>query len=261
MREKAIKEFERLLNIMDELREKCPWDKIQTKETLRSLTLEECYELTDAIIENRSDEIKKELGDILLHIVFYAKIGSESMGFDMADVLKSLNDKLVYRHPHIYGTESVNDAKEVLENWEQLKLKEKDGNKTVLSGVPKSLPSIIKAHRIQDKARGVGFDWEDKEQVWDKVAEELEELKVEVKKEDKDKMEGEFGDLLFSIINAARLYDIDPDSALERTNLKFINRFNYLEQKTIKQNISLKSLSLDEMNVIWEEAKRVEREK
>ncbi|MBP8850224.1 MAG: nucleoside triphosphate pyrophosphohydrolase [Breznakibacter sp.] len=261
MREKAIKEFERLLNIMDELREKCPWDKIQTKETLRSLTLEECYELTDAIIENRSDEIKKELGDILLHIVFYAKIGSESMGFDMADVLKSLNDKLVYRHPHIYGTESVNDAKEVLENWEQLKLKEKDGNKTVLSGVPKSLPSIIKAHRIQDKARGVGFDWEHKEQVWDKVAEELEELKVEVKKEDKDKMEGEFGDLLFSIINAARLYDIDPDSALERTNLKFINRFNYLEQKTIKQNISLKSLSLDEMNVIWEEAKRVEREK
>jgi MazG family protein len=261
MREKAIKEFERLLNIMDELREKCPWDKIQTKETLRSLTLEECYELTDAIIGNRSDEIKKELGDILLHIVFYAKIGSESMGFDMADVLKSLNDKLVYRHPHIYGTESVNDAKEVLENWEQLKLKEKDGNKTVLSGVPKSLPSIIKAHRIQDKARGVGFDWEHKEQVWDKVAEELEELKVEVKKEDKDKMEGEFGDLLFSIINAARLYDIDPDSALERTNLKFINRFNYLEQKTIKQNISLKSLSLDEMNVIWEEAKRVEREK
>lgn len=261
MREKAIKEFERLLNIMDELREKCPWDKIQTKETLRSLTLEECYELTDAIIENRSDEIKKELGDILLHIVFYAKIGSESMGFDMADVLKSLNDKLVYRHPHIYGSESVNDAKEVLENWEQLKLKEKDGNKTVLSGVPKSLPSIIKAHRIQDKARGVGFDWEHKEQVWDKVAEELEELKVEVKKEDKDKMEGEFGDLLFSIINAARLYDIDPDSALERTNLKFINRFNYLEQKTIKQNISLKSLSLDEMNVIWEEAKRVEREK
>ncbi len=261
MREKAIKEFERLLNIMDELREKCPWDKIQTKETLRSLTLEECYELTDAIIENRSDEIKKELGDILLHIVFYAKIGSESMGFDMADVLKLLNDKLVYRHPHIYGTESVNDAKEVLENWEQLKLKEKDGNKTVLSGVPKSLPSIIKAHRIQDKARGVGFDWEHKEQVWDKVAEELEELKVEVKKEDKDKMEGEFGDLLFSIINAARLYDIDPDSALERTNLKFINRFNYLEQKTIKQNISLKSLSLDEMNVIWEEAKRVEREK
>lgn len=261
MREKAIKEFERLLNIMDELREKCPWDKIQTKETLRSLTLEECYELTDAIIENRSDEIKKELGDILLHIVFYAKIGSESMGFDMADVLKSLNDKLVYRHPHIYGTESVNDAKEVLENWEQLKLKEKDGNKTVLSGVPKSLPSIIKAHRIQDKARGVGFDWEHREQVWDKVAEEFEELKVEVKKEDKDKMEGEFGDLLFSIINAARLYDIDPDSALERTNLKFINRFNYLEQKTIKQNISLKSLSLDEMNVIWEEAKRVEREK
>lgn len=261
MRDKAIKEFERLLNIMDELREKCPWDKIQTKETLRSLTLEECYELTDAIIENRSDEIKKELGDILLHIVFYAKIGSESMGFDMADVLKSLNDKLVYRHPHIYGTESVNDAKEVLENWEQLKLKEKDGNKTVLSGVPKSLPSIIKAHRIQDKARGVGFDWEHKEQVWDKVAEEFEELKVEVKKEDKDKMEGEFGDLLFSIINAARLYDIDPDSALERTNLKFINRFNYLEQKTIKQNISLKSLSLDEMNVIWEEAKRVERKK
>lgn len=261
MKDDAIKEFNRLLDIIDELREKCPWDKVQTKESLRTLTLEECFELADAILDNNVDEIKKELGDILLHIVFYAKIGSESLGFDMADVIRNLNNKLIYRHPHIYSTTKAENEKEVLENWEQLKLKEKDGNKTVLSGVPKSLPSMIKAYRIQDKARGVGFDWEFKEQVWDKVVEELNELKVEIDNLDEDKMEAEFGDLLFSIINAARLYNINPDNALERTNLKFIKRFGYLEEQTIKKDISLKSLSLNEMNEIWDEAKRIEREK
>ncbi len=261
MKDDAIKEFNRLLDIIDELREKCPWDKVQTKESLRTLTLEECFELADAILDNNVDEIKKELGDILLHIVFYAKIGSESLGFDMADVIRNLNNKLIYRHPHIYSTTKAENEKEVLENWEQLKLKEKDGNKTVLSGVPKSLPSMIKAYRIQDKARGVGFDWEFKEQVWDKVVEELNELKVEIDNLDEDKMEAEFGDLLFSIINAARLYNINPDNALERTNLKFIKRFGYLEEQTIKKDISLKSLSLNQMNEIWDEAKRIEREK
>ena len=261
MKDDAIKEFNRLLEIIDELREKCPWDKVQTKETLRALTIEECFELADAILDNNTDEIKKELGDILLHIVFYAKIGSESLGFDMADVIRNLNNKLIYRHPHIYGTALAENEKVVLENWEQLKLKEKDGNKTVLSGVPKSLPSIIKAYRIQDKARGVGFDWERREQVWDKVTEELNELKVEIDNFDEDKMEAEFGDLLFSIINAARLYNINPDNALERTNLKFIQRFGYLEEQTIKKNIPLKSLSLDQMNEIWDEAKKIERMK
>lgn len=256
--EQAQYEFNRLLKIIDELREKCPWDKVQTKETLRTLTLEECFELADAILDNNTDDIKKELGDILLHIVFYAKIGSESMGFDIADVIQNLNNKLIYRHPHIYGDHNAITEKDVLENWEQLKLKEKDGNKTVLNGVPKSLPSIIKAHRIQDKARGVGFDWEHREQVWEKVEEELNELKAEIDKMDQEKMEAEFGDLLFSIINAARLYNVDPDNALERTNLKFIKRFGYLEEQTIKKGVSLKSLSLNEMNKIWDEAKKDE---
>ena len=256
--ETKIDSFKRLLEIMDELRAKCPWDKVQTNETLRTLTIEETYELADAIIKNDDDDIRKELGDILLHIVFYAKIGEEKEKFDIGDVIDSLSEKLIYRHPHIFGNEKVNSANEVLENWEQLKLKEKDGNKTVLGGVPKSLPAMIKANRIQDKARGVGFDWEDRSQVWTKVEEELSEFKAEIDKKDQDGIEAEFGDLFFSLINAARLYDINPENALERTNQKFIKRFNYLEKETIKKGISLKDMSLAEMDVIWEDAKLVE---
>ncbi len=249
--------FKELLEIMDELRQKCPWDKKQTNETLRTLTIEETYELADAIIKQDNSLIKKELGDLLLHIVFYSKIGSESNEFTIADVISNLNEKLIYRHPHIFGDVEANDAKTVEENWEKLKLKEKGGNKSVLEGVPMSLPAMVKANRIQDKARGVGFDWEHKEQVWDKVAEELDELKAEVKANDQDKMEAEFGDLLFSVINAARLYGVNPENALERTNRKFIKRFNYLEEKTIKQGVDLKSMSLADMDLIWEEAKKL----
>ena len=256
--QKKLTAFEELLNIMDELREKCPWDKEQTNETLRTLTIEETYELADAIIKNDPNLIKKELGDLLLHIVFYAKIGEENQQFTIADVIDALNEKLVYRHPHIFGDTQVNDAKGVEENWERLKLKEKGGNKTVLGGVPDSLPAMVKANRIQDKARGVGFDWENREQVWDKVLEEMEEVKVEIAKGDADKIEAEFGDLLFSIINTARLYGVNPENALERTNRKFISRFNYLEEKTIKQGIDLKSMSLQEMDKIWNEAKKRE---
>ena len=256
--ETKIDSFKRLLEIMDELRAKCPWDKVQTNETLRTLTIEETYELADAIIKNDDDDIRKELGDILLHIVFYAKIGEEKEKFDIGDVIDSLSEKLIYRHPHIFGNEKVNNATEVLENWEQLKLKEKNGNKTVLGGVPKSLPAMIKANRIQDKARGVGFDWEDRSQVWTKVEEELSEFKAEIDKKDHDGIEAEFGDLFFSLINAARLYDTNPENALERTNQKFIKRFNYLEKETIKKGISLKDMSLAEMDAIWEEAKLVE---
>ncbi len=256
--EKTLTAFNELLGIMDELRKKCPWDKKQTNDTLRTLTIEETFELADAIIKKDPNLIKKELGDLLLHIVFYAKIGSETNDFSMADVIDSLNEKLIYRHPHIFGDVEVSDARQVEENWEQLKLKEKDGNKSVLEGVPMSLPALVKANRIQDKARGVGFDWEHKEQVWEKVHEELEELKVEIQKADKDKIEAEFGDLFFSLINAARLYDVNPENALERTNRKFIHRFNYLEEKTIKQGRDLKSMSLAEMDEIWEEAKKLE---
>lgn len=251
------KGFDDLLKIMDELRANCPWDKKQTLESLRKLTIEETYELSDAIIKNDLNEIKNELGDILLHIVFYAKIGSETNSFDINDVINSICEKLIYRHPHIYSDVIVKDDEDVKKNWEDLKLK--SGTKTVLSGVPATMPSIIKANRIQEKARGVGFDWTVKEQVWDKVTEELNELKEELIKDDKLRMEAEFGDLLFSIINAARLYDIDPDTALERTNLKFIKRFNYLEEKTLKKGISLRDMSLDEMNVIWEEAKKFDK--
>lgn len=257
-KEEKLREFDRLLEIMSELRSKCPWDKEQTFETLRTLTIEETYELADAIIKDDKTEIRKELGDILLHIVFYAEMGSESEDFDIYDVCYGLCEKLIYRHPHIFGDTQAHNAEIVMQNWEKLKLKEKGGNKTVLSGVPNSLPALIKAHRVQDKARSVGFDWEHREQVWDKVAEELDELKTEIQKMDKDKMEAEFGDLLFSLVNAARLYDINPENALERTNLKFISRFNYLESKTITLGKDLKQMSLAEMDVLWNEAKKME---
>ncbi|WP_346857650.1 nucleoside triphosphate pyrophosphohydrolase [uncultured Draconibacterium sp.] len=257
--EKKIEEFKRLLDIMDELRDKCPWDKKQTLESLRKLTIEETYELGDAILKNDLQEIKKELGDIMLHIVFYAKIGEEKGAFNMGDVLEGINEKLIYRHPHIFGDVDVDgSANKVAENWEALKLKEKGGNKRVLEGVPAAMPALVKANRIQEKVRGVGFDWEYKEQVWDKVKEEVEELSHEIDKVDTDKMEAEFGDLLFAVVNAARLYGVDPDSALERTNLKFIKRFNYLESQTMMKGRSLHDMTLAEMDEIWEEAKKQE---
>ena len=227
--------FQRLLDIMDELREKCPWDSKQTFDSIRANTIEETYELCDAIMKMDMNEIKKELGDVLLHIVFYSKMASETNDFDIADVCNALCDKLVFRHPHVFGTANADSASQVEQSWEQIKRKEKDGNKSVLSGVPDALPALIKAYRIQDKARNVGFDWDEKEQVWDKVYEELGELKEEVAKLDAEKMEAEFGDLLFSMINAARLYKINPENALERTNRKFIRRFNSLESQTLKQ--------------------------
>ncbi len=254
-REEKMEAFGRLLDVMDELREKCPWDRKQTNESLRTNTIEETYELCDAIIRDDNTEIKKELGDLLLHIVFYAKIAEEKEAFDIKGVCDSLCKKLIYRHPHVFGDAQADTAKKVEQSWEQLKLKEKGGNKTVLEGVPASLPSVVKAHRMQDKARNVGFDWEQREQVWDKVLEEFTELKDEINKMDADKMENEFGDLFFSLINAARLYKINPDNALERTNQKFLRRFNYLESQTIQQGRSLKDMSLEEMDKIWDEAK------
>jgi len=246
--------FERLLNIMDDLREKCPWDQKQTMETLRKLTIEETYELADAILEKDSEEIKKEIGDLMLHLVFYAKIGSEQNEFDMADVLNSICEKLIFRHPHIYSDVEVSGEEEVKSNWEKLKLKE--GRKSVLEGVPKSLPAMVKANRIQEKARGVGFDWDNKDQVWEKVHEELEELKHEVDSgAPLEKMEDELGDVLFSVINYARFIDIDPESALERTNKKFIKRFQYLEVKAKEQGRDIHDMTLSEMDAIWEEAK------
>ena len=252
----TLESFKKLLHIMDELREKCPWDKKQTNESLRTLTIEETYELADAIIKNDQQSLKKELGDLLLHIVFYAKIGDEKGNFNMKDVIDSLNEKLIYRHPHIFSDTKVSNSREVEENWEKLKLKEKGGNKSVLEGVPESLPALVKANRIQDKARGVGFDWEHKEQVWEKVQEEINEVKEEIQHADQDKIEAEFGDLLFSIINTARLYGVNPENALERTNRKFISRFNYLEKQTIKKGLDLKKMSLEEMDAIWDEAKK-----
>ena len=253
---KSAEEFNRLLNIIDELRVKCPWDIKQTNESLRKLTIEETYELSEAIFSGSDEEIKNELGDLMLHIVFYAKIGSEKGLFGMADVLEGINNKLIYRHPHVFGDVKVKGASEVEENWEQLKIKENNGYKPVLSGVPGSLPAIVKANRIQEKVRGVGFDWEKREQIWDKVSEEIAELKEEIDKHNTESIESELGDVLFSIINAARLYDIDPEAALEKTNRKFIKRFNFLENETLKKGISLHNMSLDEMNVIWEEAKK-----
>jgi len=258
-RKEHIASFERLLDIMDELREKCPWDQKQTFESLRKLTIEEVYELGDAILRNDLAEIKKELGDVLLHIVFYAKIGAEQSSFDIGDVIDNLIEKLIYRHPHVFGETKVQNAREVEENWEALKLKEKDRGRRVLEGVPASLPALVKANRIQEKARGMGFDWEEKQQVWDKVKEELEEFEVEVRASDQKNMENEMGDLIFSIVNAARLYDIDPESALERTNQKFIRRFNHLEEQTLLKGKSLHKMSLEEMDFYWEEAKKNEK--
>lgn len=253
-REAQLTAFNRLLDIMDDLREKCPWDKKQTFETLRHLTIEETYELGDAILENDLNEIKKELGDLLLHIVFYAKIGSEKKAFDIADVAHGICDKLVERHPHIYGDVEVADEEEVKQNWEKLKLKE--GKTSVLEGVPKSLPAMVKANRIQDKVAGVGFDWEQPEQVFEKLKEELAELQHEVNQNNPEKIEAEFGDVLFSMINYARFLKVDPESALERTNKKFIKRFQYLEDKAKAVNKPLKEMTLAEMDVFWEEAKR-----
>ena len=254
--EEKLEAFRRLLEVLDTLREKCPWDKKQTNESLRPNTIEETYELCDALIKDDTANICKELGDVLLHVCFYAKIGSEKQQFDIADVCNKLCDKLIYRHPHVYGDNVANSAGDVVKSWEQLKLKEKDGNKTLLSGVPTSLPSLIKAYRIQDKARNVGFDWENKEDVWDKVKEEIQEYQTEIDNMDKEKATDEFGDLMFSLINAARLYNIDPDNALERTNQKFIRRFNYVEQQTIQQGCNLKDMTLQEMDNLWNEAKK-----
>ncbi len=254
-RANQLKAFERLLDIMDDLREKCPWDKKQTMQSLRHLTIEETYELGDAILDNDLIEVKRELGDLLLHLVFYAKIGSETNDFDIADVCNEISEKLIHRHPHIYGDVVVADEEEVKQNWEKLKLKE--GKKSVLEGVPKSLPALVKASRIQDKVKGVGFDWEEPQQVWDKVQEELQELQVEVAVGDQDKIEAEFGDVLFSMINYARFLKVNPEDALERTNKKFIKRFQYLESKAGEMGKPLMDMTLAEMDVFWEEAKKL----
>ncbi|GAY27624.1 MULTISPECIES: nucleoside triphosphate pyrophosphohydrolase [unclassified Prevotella] len=282
-REEQLESFGRLLDVLDQLREKCPWDHKQTNESLRPNTIEETYELCDALLKNDSLNICKELGDVLLHICFYAKIGSEEGKFDIADVCNKLVDKLIYRHPHVYHPSQVGaaapkplpygengeksddmrnakTAEQVVENWEQIKLIEKDGNKSVLSGVPTSLPSLIKAYRIQDKARNVGFDWEDKGDVWGKVREELEELEAELRREDTQRAQAEFGDFLFSVINAGRLYHLNPDTALDKTNDKFIRRFNYIEEHSIKIGKPLKDMTLGEMDALWNEAKKNENE-
>ena len=280
-KDEKIKAFGRLLDVLDTLREKCPWDRKQTNQSLRPNTIEETYELCDALVKDDQHNICKELGDVLLHVCFYAKIGDEQQQFDIADVCNALTDKLIFRHPHVYhlsqvgaeeprplpygerqednGGETVSTAQQVIENWEQIKLKEKDGNKTVLSGVPDALPALIKAYRIQDKARNVGFDWEDKGDVWGKVREELYELETELRNGDKEKSQQEFGDFLFSIINAGRLYHLNPDTALELTNQKFIRRFNYIEAHSIKIGKPLKDMTLGEMDELWNEAKALER--
>jgi len=254
-KQKYLEAFERLLVVMDELREQCPWDKKQTMESLRHLTIEEVYELGDAILDKDLEDVKKELGDVLLHIVFYSKIASETNDFDIADVCHAICDKLIERHPHIYGDVEVNDEEDVKRNWEQIKLKE--GKKSVLEGVPRSLPAMVKANRIQDKVAGVGFDWEKPEQVFEKVEEELSELKSEIKKGNQEAIESEFGDVLFSMINYARFLKVNPENALERTNKKFIKRFQYLESKAKDLNKSLKDMTLAEMDVFWEEAKSI----
>lgn len=254
-RKQQLAAFNRLLDIMDDLREKCPWDKKQTLESLRHLTIEETYELADAILENDLNEIKNELGDVLLHLVFYAKIGSEKKAFDIGDVANAISEKLISRHPHIYGDVVVKDESEVKENWEKLKLKE--GKKSVLEGVPKSLPAMVKANRIQDKVSGVGFDWEEPHQVWNKVQEELSELNEEIKKGSNNSIESEFGDVLFSLINFSRFIGVNPENALEKTNKKFINRFQYLEKALKKEGKKLSEMTLSEMDVYWEQSKKL----
>ncbi len=257
-KQEKLEAISRLLDIMDDLRAGCPWDKKQTFDSLRHLTIEEVYELADAIIEKNPDEIKKELGDLLLHIVFYAKLGSEIKSFDIADIANAISEKLVFRHPHIYGDVKVKDEQEVKENWEKLKLKE--GKKSVLEGVPKSLPAMVKAMRLQEKAKGVGFDWDNKEQVWDKVNEELNEFYVEVENNDQQKMEEEFGDVLFSMINYARFVGINPETALEKTNKKFIKRFQFLEDKIKNEGKDLKEMTLEQMEKYWQKAKKSDNE-
>ncbi|MBD5356648.1 MAG: nucleoside triphosphate pyrophosphohydrolase [Bacteroides sp.] len=251
--------FARFLEVLDTLRVKCPWDAKQTYESLRPNTIEEVFELTDALMTEDVANIRKELGDVLLHVAFYSKIASEKGDFDIADVCNSLTDKLIFRHPHIYGNVSADSAEKVAQNWEEIKLKEKGGNKTVLAGVPAALPALIKANRIQEKAANVGFDWEEPSQVWDKVKEEVDEVEMEIKSKNKNALEEEFGDLLFAVVNAARLYGVNPENALERTNRKFISRFNYLEQKAKEVGKSLKEMTLGEMDEIWNEAKTIER--
>ena len=254
-REEKLEAFGRFLDILDELRVKCPWDRKQTNESLRPNTIEETYELCEAIMHDDKLGICKELGDVLLHVLFYAKIGSETGDFDIKDVCDKECDKLVFRHPHVFGEQRANDVAEVLQNWEQLKMKEKDGNKSVLGGVPAALPALIKAYRIQDKARNVGFDWEERGQVWEKVKEEIAEFEQELDNMDEEQATNEFGDILFSLINAARLFHINPENALERTNQKFIRRFNYLEKQASRQGKNLKELTLGEMDKLWNEAK------
>ena len=258
-RDEILDAFGRFLDVLDELREKCPWDRKQTNSSLRPNTIEECFELSDALIADDTQNICKELGDVLLHVAFYAKIASEKQQFDMKDVCDRLCDKLIYRHPHVFGEAVAETAGEVCKNWEQLKMTEKDGNKSLLSGVPNSMPSLIKAYRMQEKAANVGFDWEKKEDVWAKVKEEIAEVEAEMEKGNAADMEKEFGDLLFSLVNASRLYGINPDNALEQTNNKFRGRFNYVEQNTIKQGRNLRDMSLEEMDALWNEAKQDER--
>lgn len=260
-KQEKLDAFSRILDILDRLRLECPWDRKQNFQSLRCNTIEETYELADAIIKQDMQNICKELGDVLLHVLFYAKIGSETNDFDIADVCNKLSDKLIFRHPHVFGNVEASTSEQVVQNWEELKLKEKGGNKTILAGVPDALPALIKAHRIQDKARSAGFDWDERSQVWDKVKEEISEFQAEIEHKDEDNMEAEFGDLMFSLINAARLYNINPENALERTNKKFIRRFNYIEQKAAEQGTSLKDMTLDEMEQLWCEAKNMERQR
>lgn len=259
-RAEQLAAFDRLLTVMDELREKCPWDRKQTFESLRQNTIEETYELATAIMRHDMNEISKELGDVLLHVIFYAKIASETGDFDIADVCNRLCDKLIFRHPHVYGDEAARNAEEVSHLWEQVKLREKGGNKTVLSGIPDSLPALVKAYRIQDKVANVGFDWEKREDVWAKVKEELAEFEAEVSNMDAEKATEEFGDVLFALVNAARLYKIRPDNALEKTNLKFMHRFNYIEEQAKAQNRRTEDMTLDEMETLWQEAKQFDHE-
>ncbi len=258
-RQEKLEALGRIIDTLDRLRVECPWDRKQTNESLRPNTIEETYELCEALLNDDNENIKKELGDVLLHVLFYSKIGEEKDAFDIASVADSLNKKLIFRHPHVFGSVDASDAHQVELNWEQIKLKEKEGNKTVLAGVPKSLPALIKAYRIQEKAANVGFDWEERSQVWDKVREEIDEFGSEVESSDSGRMEEEFGDLMFSLINVARLYKINPENALERTNQKFIRRFNYVEQGAKSAGKALKDMSLQEMDHYWDEAKRMER--